>query len=151
MTDSTREAFDCRMCGHCCHGEGGIVVSPTDLDRLCGHTGMAPTDFTAAYCEHRNGKLKIRTGADSNCIFFETGRGCGVHEAKPDICRAWPFFRGNLVDRESLELAKDFCPGIRPDVSHGEFAAQGRQYLESRGLVASDRTSEANALVLDEK
>ena len=151
MSESQREAFDCRMCGHCCHGEGGIVVSPTDLDRLCGHTGLSPVDFAATYCEQRNGKLKIRTGEDRNCIFFEAGQGCSVHEAKPDICRAWPYFRGNLVDRESLELAKDFCTGIRPDVTHGEFAAAGRAYLESQGLVARDRSTEANALVLDDE
>lgn len=151
MNNTANEPFDCRMCGHCCHGEGGIVVSPTDLQRICLHMELSPEAFIEAYCEQRNGKLKIRSGDTLDCIFFTPGEGCAVHEAKPDICRAWPYFRGNLVDRESLELAKDFCPGIRPDVTHAEFAAAGRAYLASSGLLARDRATEANALVLDEE
>ena len=30
------------MCGHCCEGRGGIVVSPTDLARLASHMGQSP-------------------------------------------------------------------------------------------------------------
>lgn len=142
-------AFDCRMCGQCCQGEGGIVVSPTDLARICAFLGMTPEAFEAAYGERRNGKLKVRTGPDGNCVFFAVGRGCTVHEGKPDICRAWPFFRGNLVDADSLAMAKEYCPGIRSDVRHAEFAAAGRAYLADRGLLACDCTCEANALVLE--
>lgn len=143
------DAFDCRMCGQCCQGEGGIVVSPADLSRICAFLGMTPQAFEAAYGERSNGKLKVRTGPDGNCVFFAAGRGCTVHEGKPDICRAWPFFRGNLVDAGSLAMAKEYCPGIRPGVRHAEFAAAGRAYLAARGLLASDCTCEANALVLE--
>lgn len=143
------DAFDCRMCGQCCQGEGGIVVSPADLARICAFLGMTPEAFEATYGERRNGKLKVRTGPDGNCVFFAAGRGCTVHEGKPDICRAWPFFRGNLVDADSLGMAKEYCPGIRPDVRHAEFSAAGRAYLAARGLLASDCTCEANALVMD--
>lgn len=94
-----------------------------------------------------NGKLKIRTGNDGYCIFFVQGRGCTVHKGKPDICRAWPFFRGNLVDAESLHMAKEFCPGIDPGVTHETFAAEGRRYLEEHSLCAHDDTCEANALI----
>lgn len=149
MNNASNEPFDCKMCGHCCHGEGGIVVSPTDLSRLCEHLSMSSEEFIAAYGEYRNGKLKIRTAESLDCIFFQAGKGCAVHEAKPDICRAWPYFRGNLVDKESLEMAKEFCPGIRPNVSHEEFVAAGRSYLRERGLGASNRSNEANALIVD--
>lgn len=142
-------AFRCRMCGRCCRGEGGIVVGPADLARICAHLGMAPDAFEAAYGERRNGKLKVRTGPDGNCVFFAAGRGCTVHAGKPDICRAWPFFRGNLVDPDSLAMAKEYCPGIRPDVAHAEFAAMGRACLAALGLLASDRAREATALVLE--
>lgn len=30
---STHTVFECRMCGHCCEGSGGIVVSPADVGR----------------------------------------------------------------------------------------------------------------------
>ncbi len=139
------------MCGHCCLGEGGIVVGPKDLSRICSHLEMTPEEFEVAYGERRGGKLMIRVKNDKFCIFFKDGKGCSVHEAKPDICRAWPFFRGNLVDGDSLEMAKDFCPGIKSDIRHAEFAAAGIGYLRDNGLLASDTTSEARALIVTEE
>lgn len=150
MCDSKYNAFDCKMCGHCCLGEGGIIVSPKDLLRLCEHMNMSPDEFSAKYCEQRNGKLRLQVGTDDYCLFFIQGKGCGVHAAKPDICRAWPFFRGNVIDASSLALAKGYCPGIREDVAHEEFARQGRAYLEEFNLIASDPTCEACALILDD-
>ncbi len=142
-----KPVFECRMCGSCCEGKGGIIVSPKDLERICAFLQMDAASFTERYGVMHNGKLKIRTGDDGCCIFFAQGRGCTVHEGKPDICRAWPFFRGNLVDPESLHMAKEFCPGIAPDVSHAAFAAEGRRYLREHDLCAHDATCEANALI----
>lgn len=146
-----KEAFDCQMCGHCCEGEGGIIVSPTDLTRILDHLKMSAEEFTEKYGEVKDGKLRIRVGEDNFCIFFVQGKGCGVHVAKPNICRAWPYFRGNVIDSESWEMAKDFCPGIRRDVSHDEFAKQGRTYLCDNNLLASDKSCEARALILDDE
>lgn len=145
---STHTVFECRMCGHCCEGSGGIVVSPADLARLSAFLKLAPAEVIARYCEHSNGKLKIRSGEDDRCIFFRQGTGCSVHEGKPAICRAWPFFRGNLEDPASLALAKEFCPGIAPEVEHAVFSRLGRDYLHEQGLIAHDPSCEANALIL---
>ena len=147
-SESTETVFQCRMCGHCCEGRGGIVVSPADLTRLAAFLHLAPEEVIKRYGEHSGGKLKIRTGDDGRCIFFRDGQGCGVHEGKPAICRAWPFFRGNIEDPASLALAKDFCPGIAPEVRHAEFARQGLAYLREEGLLAHDPSCEANALIL---
>lgn len=73
---------------------------------------QAPEAVADSYCERIGGKLKIRCGEDGYCVFFRQGSGCGVHEGKPSICRAWPFFRGNIEDPASLAMAKEFCPGI---------------------------------------
>ena len=147
----TNTAFDCRMCGHCCEGNGGIVVSPSDLQRLCDFLRMPADAVIAAYGEQAGDKLKIRCGEDGYCIFFRQGKGCIVHEGKPSICKAWPFFRGNIEDPESLALAKDFCPGINPDISHEDFAREGMAYLEKERLLASDTRTEANALILSHR
>ena len=147
----TNTAFDCRMCGHCCEGKGGIVVSPSDLQRLCDFLRMPADAVIAAYGEQAGDKLKIRCGEDGYCIFFRQGKGCIVHEGKPSICKAWPFFRGNIEDPESLALAKDFCPGINPDISHDDFAREGMAYLEKERLLASDTRTEANALILSHR
>lgn len=140
--------FHCRQCGHCCEGRGGIVVSPADLERLAAFLELAAETVVERYGEMARGKLKIRNGEDGRCIFFQEGIGCAVHEGKPSICRAWPFFRGNIEDPVSLALAKDFCPGIDPEATHADFARAGRAYLAEQGLLGSDPTREANALVL---
>lgn len=140
------EAFACAMCGHCCEGRGGIVVSSKDLDRLCDHLGVGPDDFEKMWGERRGGKLHVRAGADEACIFFIPGQGCGVHVAKPDICRAWPFFRGNLLDSGSFALAAEFCPGISRDCGHAAFVRQGLESLEREGLLGRDKPDEARAL-----
>lgn len=140
--------FECRMCGHCCEGRGGIVLSPSDLARLAAFLRLESEEVVARFGEKSNGKLKIRNGEDGYCIFFRQGQGCGVHEGKPAICRAWPFFRGNIEDPASLAMAKAFCPGIAAGAEHAVFALQGRAYLREHNLLARDPSCEANALIL---
>ena len=45
-------------------------------------------------------------------------------------------------------MAKEFCPGIRPETRHADFAQAGRDYLLQNGLLANDSSCEANALIL---
>lgn len=139
--------FSCVKCGSCCDGEGGIVVSPSDLLRLCTYLNLDNKDFIEHYGILHNNKLKIRTADDGYCIFFVKDKGCSVHSAKPNICKAWPYFRGNMIDAESFSMAKQFCSGISSTVSHEDFVAEGKKYLNKEGLVATDPNSEANALI----
>lgn len=141
------QAFDCKMCGHCCEGRGGIILAERDLARITAFMGLSAADFTREYAERRNGKLVIRAGTDGYCVFFKAGEGCGVHPGKPDVCRAWPFFRGNLTDSISLDLARDYCPGIG-EVDFEEFRRQGLEYLKENGLLAGDEAGSPNALKL---
>jgi len=138
--------FDCRMCGHCCQGQGGIVASAPERDRLAAYLHISVEEFCARYTEAQGKKLVLRCGEDGFCVFFDPKTACTVHPAKPDVCRAWPFFRGNLVDEVSWELAQDSCPGIRAESGHAEFARQGIAYVNDNGLAKTGREDEANAL-----
>lgn len=142
--------FDCQKCGQCCEGSGGIVLSGKDLARLAAFLRRGVDDTRREYCEYANGKLKIRSGHDGCCIFFRAGLGCVVHEGKPDICRAWPFFRGNLVDAHSFYMARDFCPGIARNASFEMFVRAGMEYLRRHDLLAKGQPGEANALKVGE-
>ena len=133
------------MCGLCCKGSGGIVVSREEQERLCRFLDTDLATFLSAYTEEKASKRIIRTDESEYCIFFKPATGCTVHPAKPDVCRAWPFFRGNLVDQTSWEMAQDYCPGICGDVPHKEFVRQGLDYLKSHNLVHQQRL-DANAL-----
>ncbi len=143
MTDSV---FDCKMCGHCCQGQGGIIASTPERERLAAYLGLSEDEFCAVYTQPQGVKLVLRSREDGFCIFFDPEKACTVHPAQPDVCRAWPFFRGNLVDEVSWELAQDYCPGIQAASGHVEFARQGVAYLVDNGLTKQGRPDEANAL-----
>lgn len=127
------EIFDCKKCGHCCEGKGGIVLSQKDASRLCDFLGLSSSEFLNLYAVGHSGKKMLRTVA-GKCVFFKSGIGCAVHSSKPDICRAWPFFRGNLEDSISLAMAKEFCPGINRECDFAEFGRRGRDYLRENNL-----------------
>lgn len=142
--------FECQKCGACCEGRGGIVLGPADIARIATLLGIGTGLLRERYLCESNGKTVARTGADGFCIFFKKNSGCTVHHGKPDICRAWPFFRGNLKDPVSLEMAKAFCPGINSRVSHLQFRDEGLRWLLKEKLLADDQTHEANALALSD-
>ncbi len=121
-----------------------------DLPRLLVYFNMEKADFLARYTEIFDGKPVLITGGDDFCYFFEEGRGCTIHEARPDVCRAWPYFRGNLIDEFSFAMAKEDCPGIVKTVSHAFFAHDGYAYLKNNGLLCKDKSVDGRALIVDE-
>lgn len=127
------DVFTCRRCGRCCQGKGGIVLAGCDIERLCRYLGLDRATLLSRYAEQVGDMPRLVSRADGYCIFYEDG--CGVHQARPDVCRAWPYFRANLDDRLSFAMARQDCPGIRATVSHEDFVRAGEAYLISQGLV----------------
>lgn len=142
-----KNIFACRKCGSCCQGQGGIVLSGLDLQRI--EQNIDPLYFKTRddYIEEVNGKLRLRQGEDGYCVFFQKDRGCGIHEFKPDVCRAWPFFRGNLEDETSLAMAKEYCPGIGSEITHSEFLKYGLQWLSQNNLIRHRSSDTPTALI----
>lgn len=141
--------FTCRRCGHCCQGTGGIVLAERDIERLAGHLGLEREALLSRYTETVGALPRLRCGEDGYCVFYKDG--CAVHPGRPDVCRAWPFFRGNLIDPESLFMAREDCPGIHPEASHEEFARQGKAYLLRHGLARTRGEGVPQALVIVEE
>ncbi|SKA66562.1 YkgJ family cysteine cluster protein [Desulfobaculum bizertense] len=144
----TISAFECKMCGHCCKGEGGIIMAAKDQKRLAEFLGLELDEMRSSYTEEKSGKIRLITGDDGYCIFFKQGKGCGVHPGRPDICRAWPFFKGNLIDETSWEMVQEYCPGICAEAGHKEFQRQGLEYLRSLEIEEAEDTPEALTHVL---
>jgi len=119
--------FECKMCGECCYGKGGIKVSDEKVKRISEFFKMDTDSFRSKYCELRNGYLSIATGEDGFCVFFDQKKACLIHKIKPGICFLWPFYEANLNDKFNWELAKEACPGINPDSTFEEFVKQGRE------------------------
>ena len=133
-----QKAFDCKMCGHCCEGRGGIVLAAKDRVRLAAYLGMTEESMLARFAETVSGRVRLVAGDDNFCIFYADGAGCTVHEGRPDICRAWPFFRGNLLDAGSWEMVQTDCPGINAQAGHDEFRRQGVAYVRALRVDESD-------------
>ncbi len=139
--------FECKKCGQCCRGRGGIVLAKRDLARLAAFLGLSEAETAERHALSDSGKLKLKLGADGSCIFFQAGVGCGVHAAKPDVCRAWPFFRGNIEDPYSFAMAREYCQGIGKDVSFECFSRTGLNWLAAECLIADENEPDSpNAL-----
>ncbi len=118
--------FECRMCGECCFGEGGILVDPEESERIAHFLGLTPDAFLSRFCYATHGRTYVKTGPDNFCIFHNTEKGCRIHHVKPGICSRWPFYPAILSDEENWELAKDACPGINPDGSFEGFVRESK-------------------------
>jgi Fe-S-cluster containining protein len=124
----TRPAFACQRCNQCCTGEGGIRLPEEGVPAAAAILGLTPEQFKARYCRPERGQWAIRCGEDGRCALLGP-EGCLIHAAKPDICRAWPYFPALLQDPGAFNEAKLICPGLDPEASHQEFLAQYRQTI----------------------
>lgn len=121
------KAFQCKMCGTCCSGEGGITFQEHELQNISAHLGMDPKSFISLYCEQRNGRISIKTGLHGSCVFYGDGGKCRIHPVKPRVCSLWPFYSAIVRDRDNWETAKAACPGINPGCTFEEFVEQSKE------------------------
>lgn len=121
------KAFQCKMCGTCCYGEGGIYLDAHEIARVSDHLGLSPETFVAEFCRQRHGKTYISTGPDGYCVFYDAGEKCRIHPVKPRPCTLWPFYAALLKDEDAWNLAKDACPGINRECSHRDFVEQAQE------------------------
>ena len=68
--DVGMKAFDCKMCGECCYGEGGIFMEEDEQKRIAEYMGLEFEDFLAQYTVKRHGRTYAAVGPDNFCIFF---------------------------------------------------------------------------------
>ena len=127
-----KEVFKCRICGECCHGRGGIYIRPEDAAAPAAILGMSTEEFIRRFTEPWRGMLSIKADADGYCLMADRQNGtCRIHEAKPAMCRDWPFFAGPLHDRDAFEEARAACPGIDPEATWEEFVEYNRVHIRT--------------------
>ncbi|WP_338605774.1 YkgJ family cysteine cluster protein [Desulfoferula mesophila] len=120
-----RAPFECQRCNDCCQGRGGIFLEAGEIAAAAALVDLSPDQFIARHCRERDGRYEVLVGADGACGLMGP-QGCRIHQAKPAICRRWPFFPGILANPSAFEDARQACPGIDPDISHEEFVAYAR-------------------------
>jgi Fe-S-cluster containining protein len=109
------DIFFCRMCGDCCRGYGGTVVTPEDISAIAAYIGADADRFVNRYCRRSGRRYVLGQREDGYCIFWE--KACTIHPVKPRMCRAWPFIPAVLVDEGNWFVMAGSCPGMRTDVS----------------------------------
>ena len=122
----SRAPFECQRCNVCCQGRGGIFLEAAEIAAAAALVQLSPAEFIARHCRPREGRYEVLVGADGSCGLLGP-QGCRIHQAKPAICRRWPFFPGILANPSAFEDARQACPGIDPDISHADFVAYARE------------------------
>jgi len=121
--DRQSAVFQCRQCGDCCAGRGGIFVKPADMEEMAALLELPVTEFCRRYVEGSAMGPRL-TVDDGVCVFLLAGNLCRVHPVKPSICRQWPFLPALLMNADELEHAKTACPGINPACTHEDFVEE---------------------------
>lgn len=121
------KAFECKQCGACCQGEGGIHVRSDEAETIAHFLGISAADFLLKWCFFRHSRYYIITGSDGFCAFFDPQRQCTIHPVKPRPCSLWPFYPALLRDPDNWNMAKEACSGINPCCSFEQFRRQSRE------------------------
>lgn len=116
-------AYQCRMCGKCCHGKGGIKVTEEDIRAQAEFVGLDVEDYRERYIVLRHGKMEIGTREDGACHFL-ADKVCGIHPVKPAICALWPWLPGALKEEMGFLSLKQDCPGVDREATWEDFKAQ---------------------------
>ncbi len=114
--------FECTRCSDCCrHDPGYVFLSADDLSQLAANLQISASEFRQKYCRVVDfgfvKRLSLLEKPNNDCIFWGES-GCSVYEARPFQCRAFPFWKQNLEDKESWDQAGLSCPGINRGKIH---------------------------------
>ncbi len=120
-------AFECKMCGTCCYGKGGISLNLDEREKISSFLKMSQESFLSEFCEEKAGRFSVKTATDGFCILYDKEKGCLIHSVKPGICSSWPFYHTIVKDIDNWEMAKDACPGINPKSPFEDFKKQSRE------------------------
>lgn len=124
--DTLPPVFQCRQCGECCEGKGGIFPTPGEIELIAQYLKLPVTEVRENFLEPTPLGLAVRNKPAGGCIFNEGGR-CWIHPVKPRICRDWPFLPAILLHDTEFEAAKEACPGLDPDSPHEDFLRWWRE------------------------
>jgi Fe-S-cluster containining protein len=133
--------FECQLCGNCCRGYGGTVLSRRDIAAIAAFIGTDPESFVADYCRFSGQKPLLAQGADGYCVFWD--RICTIHPVKPRMCRQWPFIENILRDSANWRAMASMCPGMRADASPGRIEECVRKAIggdAAAGSINGDRS-----------
>ena len=126
------EAYQCRVCGRCCRGQGGIKVTGADIIAQAEYVGLAPQEYENRYIVRRHGEMEIGIREDGACHFLED-KACAIHPVKPAVCALWPWLPGPLKEEMGFLSIKQDCPGIDEGAAWEDFLNQYEEETRDQG------------------
>ncbi|WP_169852956.1 YkgJ family cysteine cluster protein [Anaerohalosphaera lusitana] len=110
--------FECMGCGSCCAGpeEGYIWITRPEIQKLADFLGESVETVMQKYIKKVRSRYSIvEDRKTKDCIFLvdtPEGRGCAIYDVRPNQCRTWPFWTGNLRSSVDWNMAAMSCGGI---------------------------------------
>lgn len=103
--------FECKRCGHCCHGESTVSIQKDEQGRIAAYLDLELDIFLNKFCVKKGARIEMRV-TDGHCVFYGGDGLCAIHPVKPAPCRIWPLHRSILDDPMAWEAIKADCPGF---------------------------------------
>jgi Fe-S-cluster containining protein len=137
-------AFRCAKCAKCCRGAFGdntVTVFPGEIRAIMSATGLEWLDVVVPeedgdedeYGNRQAFEWALRKKPDGDCIFLEDGR-CTVYEARPFICRTYPFYL------EDGRIGAGECDGRGCEKIDGQEAQAMAEQLIARSVRELDES-----------
>jgi Fe-S-cluster containining protein len=85
--------FECGTCNKCCFGLA-IHLTLDDIDRMARYLGVSPGDCLDQYVEPTEPTTELtqfvfRKGEGGRCFHMDETDRCGIHPAKPWVCKTY--------------------------------------------------------------
>ena len=113
--------FECLRCGDCCVGEdNSVVIFPFEIRKILAVTGIGWRDAVEPPKIgewDRQGNfhtLEWRIKKDEESCKFHSDTGCNIYQARPTLCKTYPFYLGE----GTLHCSE--CRGLGKKISSDE-------------------------------
>ncbi len=136
--------FACSKCGLCCgdtaQKKRHILLLETDVQQIAAHSRQ-PVNLFAAKTDGKEPYIyeMHKSTETGKCIFLQNNQ-CTVYEARPLICRFYPFELTTAENGEPCFRVTFECPGVAsPDTPKRGGKTLGESHFRSLLRLAYDR------------
>lgn len=130
------QIFECTRCGHCCHGQTTVSLTPADQKRMVQALKKEPEQVKAHYWRVRGNVVQMQV-RDGHCIFYHDG--CTIHKGRPWRCRQWPLHPSILTDENNFHAIAASCPGLRIEMGYDKFCIILKNLLENEQIPLGEK------------
>jgi len=86
-------------------------VNIEEIEQMAAHRHETVEQFSSRFVRRVGHRYSLIERPGGDCIFWSSGEGCTVYDARPTQCRTWPFWSDNIATRRAWEGVRKVCPG----------------------------------------